>query len=331
VCAVGDEEGRVLGVGFAGPANPSVVGVEGACRAVREAVEAALREAGGGRASVVFAALAGAGGGRRREALARALSGRGPWDRIEVGPDALAALMSVTLGGPGVVVVAGTGAVALSMDEEGRVYRAGGWGWLVDDEGGGFHLGRECVRRALMAHDGRGRPTVLTELVRQALGVGSLDEVADLVALGELSAPRVASLAPLVIEAFRRGDAVAAEVLREACRSLAAAAAAAARRAGLGGRLRVGACGGLFEGSAEFRAEFERALRELLPGAEVVTPAVRPVVGALLLAYRCGGVQLKGGVVENVLRTALSRGELRYGGGRGAGEADLGAEEPEGR
>ena len=317
MCVVGDERGRVLGVGVAGPANPSIVGVEGACEAVRKAVVAALREASGARASVVFAALAGAGSWRRGKTLVEALSGKGPWDRVEVGPDALAALMSVTLGKPGVVVIAGTGSVALSTDGEGNVYKVGGWGWLVDDEGGGFYLGREGIRRALMAYDGRGPATLLAELVERALGASSLEDVVDRIALGELGVREIAMLAPTVIEAYRRGDEVAAEILRDACRSLAVAAAAAAKKAGLKGGVKVGVCGGVFEGSAEFRAEFEKALKKLLPEAEVVSPAVKPAVGALLLAYRCGGVQLKEEVVDTVLRTALSRGELRYGGGGG--------------
>jgi len=326
VCVVGDEEGRVLGVGLAGPSNLSIVGLGAACREVRSAVATALEAAGAERARVVFAALAGAGSERRRRLLLRELRGAGPWDEVFVGTDAVAALMAATLGRPGVVVIAGTGSIALAVDAEGRVYRAGGWGWLVDDEGGGFYLGREAVRRALMAYDGRGRATLLLDLLLARFGARSIEEIVDRISLGEIGVTEVASLAPLVLEAYRRGDPVAVEVVRDACRSLAIAAAAAARRAGLQGRVMVGICGGVFEGSAEFREEFARALRAEFPGAVITGLAARPVIGALLLAYRSAGIELTEQLITNVLKTAARYRELRHGGQggrRGAGEADL--------
>ena len=57
-----------------------------------------------------------------------------------------------------IVVVAGTGSVAMSYarDKDGsleRTSRAGGWGHLLGDDGGGYGIGREALRRSLLASD----------------------------------------------------------------------------------------------------------------------------------------------------------------------------------
>ena len=52
------------------------------------------------------------------------------------------------MGAPGIVVIAGTGSVALGWDGE-RFARSGGHGFLLGDEGSAYWIGREAVRSAL--------------------------------------------------------------------------------------------------------------------------------------------------------------------------------------
>ncbi|NUT33119.1 MAG: ATPase, partial [Hamadaea sp.] len=57
--------------------------------------------------------------------------------------------------GPGVVLAAGTGAIALGIDPDGTQRQADGWGFLCGDAGGGFWIGRRGLDVALRGHDGR--------------------------------------------------------------------------------------------------------------------------------------------------------------------------------
>ncbi|MFB8755234.1 N-acetylglucosamine kinase [Streptomyces nigra] len=145
-------------------------------------------------------------------------------------------------GGPadGIAVIAGTGAVAVRI--AGRVCRAtaGGDGWLLGDDGAGFWIGREAVRVALRAADGRGGPTALAWSVGHALGVppdvlppvpydgtGWDREHREAYRMRLLPAVmgrhpvRLAELAPLVVTAAVEGDAVSAAVLATAADHLA--------------------------------------------------------------------------------------------------------------
>lgn len=61
-----------------------------------------------------------------------------------------------TLGGPGgIVLIAGTGSICYGQSTDGREARSGGWGSLMDDEGGGFALGRDALAAVVRAEDGR--------------------------------------------------------------------------------------------------------------------------------------------------------------------------------
>ena len=66
---------------------------------------------------------------------------------------------------PGIVVVGGTGSIALARDAHGTIHRSGGLGFRFSDEGGGYDIGRAAVQAVLQAADGRGPQTILTDLL----------------------------------------------------------------------------------------------------------------------------------------------------------------------
>lgn len=96
---------------------------------------------------------------------------------IAVTDDSEAAVLGAFDGKPGGVVIAGTGSIACGRDAAGRVVRVGGHGFLLGDDGGGYWIGRECLRAALRAADGSGPPTAATGVVQQMYG----DDVRDAV------------------------------------------------------------------------------------------------------------------------------------------------------
>ncbi|MCD6444702.1 hypothetical protein J7L70_06850 [Candidatus Bathyarchaeota archaeon] len=310
LCVLADGDGRVLGLGRSGSSNISVVGVDAACRNIKEAFEKATASSVG-KVDYMALAIAGMGSRLRRDILKREVEAMGLSRAVFIESDAAAALMATTLGKPGVVVVSGTGSIVLALDSEGRFHRALGWGYLLDDEGSGFYIGREALRRALSAYDGRGTATVLTEQIPRYFGVGSLADVVDLVSLRRIGVREIADLAPLVVKLAKAGDRVACDILRQACLELLNATLAVIDKAGLKDGASIGVCGGVFENCVEFVEEFSSFLREKAPSARVVRPLFKPVVGALLMAYRYAGKELDDGLMRNLLETS-SRFGLRW-------------------
>ena len=79
--------------------------------------------------------------------------------------DALVALEAGAGDGPGIVLIAGTGSICYGRNEEGQAARAGGWGYMLGDEGSGWWIGRRALSAVMRQFDGRG-PATLADATR---------------------------------------------------------------------------------------------------------------------------------------------------------------------
>jgi N-acetylmuramic acid 6-phosphate etherase len=139
-------------------------------------------------------------------------------ERVAVTSDAVIAHAGALNGGPGVVLVVGTGVVALAIGADGALRTADGWGPWLGDEGGGAWIGAAGLRAALRAHDGRGPSTTLLDAARARFGAPQTWP-AQLT-----NAAALASFAPDVLAA--EGDAAALAIVSAAAEELAATARA---------------------------------------------------------------------------------------------------------
>lgn len=145
--------------------------------------------------------------------------------------DACIALFSGTLGMPGIVQIAGTGAITYCLDSHNNSYRAGGWGYLFDDEGSGYDLGREALKAVVKSYDHRGTETVLTEKVLNHFQIDSVTKIVDCIYNDEHPRAIIAPLSRYVIEAAEEGDYVAQVILSRAAQQYILAIEACASQA----------------------------------------------------------------------------------------------------
>jgi N-acetylglucosamine kinase-like BadF-type ATPase len=136
------------------------------------------------------------------------------------GTDLEAAFAAGTPSPDGVLLIAGTGAVAARFAEHAVIRRADGYGWLAGDEGSAVWLGREAVRAVFRALDGRGPKTILTEHL--AATAGSAEDRAQALIAATIGAPpaTLGRFAPVVGAAAAEGDEVARAVVVEAVAQL---------------------------------------------------------------------------------------------------------------
>ena len=286
---IGDESGRVLGIGRGGPCN-HVGASEGRAKfvnAIHASVRAACSEAGleAGTVRFVSACLGFSGGPADKQAILGEILAS---DRILVTGDATIALSGALAGEPGIVIIAGTGSIAFGRNAQGRTARAGGWGYLFGDEGGGFWIVREALRAALRCEEGWGSPTALRAMLLDSTGARNINDLMHRCYTPEFPRPRVASLSLLVNTAAENGDPMARKIFSEAASELALLARA------VGSQLfdpqdsaRCAYSGGVFH-SRILRARFRDAL-EREPGLVATPPVHDPATGALLEAYRAAG------------------------------------------
>jgi N-acetylglucosamine kinase-like BadF-type ATPase len=241
--------------------------------------EAALSASLDGPATALCAGLAGVGNPVEREIVEATLLRSRVAERVLVLSDGEIALAGAFHGGPGILVIAGTGSVAYGHAEDGRAARCGGWGMVLGDEGGGYQLGRAGLRAALFSVDGRGPKTQLLPALLEVLGLAVPEAIPSWVARADKS--EVAFLAVHVLRVALKGDAVAREIMLEAALDLAAHVDALIERLGPWSKPPAVALHGGLAQDPIFSPQVRAILRAQHQRMRLVEPAADAVTGAL--------------------------------------------------
>lgn len=131
---------------------------------------------------------------------------------FNVDSDARIALEGAFSGKPGALLIAGTGSIIFGKDKSGNIFRAGGFGRLLGDEGSGNTIGRRGLNEVAKEFDGRGKKTLMSELLKRDFGI---DDPSKLITEVYRNNFDMASFAPGVIEAAQNGDETATAILEE--------------------------------------------------------------------------------------------------------------------
>jgi N-acetylglucosamine kinase-like BadF-type ATPase len=293
VCLLADEGGTIVAEARGGGANLQAAGE----LEVEKVLHRVMEEALGDRAVVPAAICLGIAGVDRPDdsAVVSAIMRRiGYKARIVVVNDALVALEAGAPGQPGIVVISGTGSISYGRNANGEAARAGGWGYVLGDEGSGYWIGRAALRAVLRQADRRGPTTLLTELVLQHFGVTAPHELIHHIYNRDLKPTAIGALATCVQSAFSQADAVAIGILRGAANELEAFALSVARRLELIGEPFVFIlAGGIFRAVPWLEQELERRLPGAAPGTRVRMLDREPATGAVALALQ----ETRGGAV----------------------------------
>jgi len=310
---LGSHDGTILGAGFAGPANYDNVGIDEARANIDRALARAWANAGLPREPVraIFLGMAGvvSPGDRKTIAgMARDIHAAPP-DAIIVDHDIRIALAGGLAGREGAVLIVGTGCSCYGRRADGRSHRTG-WGYLLDDLGSGYYLGLQAMIALTRETDGRGKPTLLSKAVRSALGFEDPDEIMRILYHDNLTVTRIASLAPMVIDAANQGDEVALTILRNGAHELSLNVKSVADRLHFTEPpFCLTIVGGLGEAPGIYRQLLCEAILREVPGCAILEPKLPPVLGALLLAMECGGTAPS---PELVTRLAQGAGRITW-------------------
>jgi glucosamine kinase len=158
----------------------------------------------------------------------------------------------------GVAVIAGTGSAAWGKNAQGEEARAGGWGYLLGDEGSGYWLGREAVRHSLRRMNQGLEPDELTTALLRSCSVDDPNKLIALFHSPETGRRYWAQQARLVVEAADAGHAPSQALLEQAGADLAGLAAQALRKLGIQGPVILGS--GLGMNVARLQDAFRRSL-----------------------------------------------------------------------
>ncbi len=274
----GIERGRVEGPGGpmrAGEAERVASQLSALARQLLQRIKAT-------RADTLVVGAAGAGRDLERDELQAAVTRQRLAWRTIVTTDAELACAAAFGGGPGILLIAGTGSIALARNVTGAVRRVGGLGWRMGDFGSGYWIGRRALEAVGAMHDALGPVTHLAEALCTAAHVPG---IAGLVRWSvKATVADVAALAPAVLTCAEDGDPVAAAIRDNAVEHLAELAIAAGAR-----HAPVAFSGGLLGHNRAFRERLIGIL-EKGPGVSVIRHTIDPCRGAPILAEELANV-----------------------------------------
>ena len=198
------------------------------------------------------------------------------------------ALDAAFRGGPGILVIAGTGSAVMGRAADGTVYRAGGWGPALGDEGSGGWIGQEALRACFWARDRDIASTMLAGIA-ELWGANSLGEIVEMA--NARPGPDFPALAPIVARCADAGDELATAVLERAGVELAEQIALVAlkmKESGRKSKIQAAYTGSVLEHNALVRASMIAALKTSSPDVKVIEGAVDSLEGALWRAREAG-------------------------------------------
>ena len=290
IALVADLNGQILGMARGAGSNATGENVDEPMGVVVQTTRKALEKSGisSQEAALGMFTLAGADWPediqRRQYALEKAELA---W-KVVVKNDTFGGLRAGTRCPYGVVIAAGTGANTAIITPSGDEWVFG----YYQDYGGALDFSKEAIEAVLRAEDGRGAPTLLTELVLGQLGFATVEEMLKALVAKKVGLANKLALCPRVFEASFAGDEVASEMIVRHGLALAEYAVAVIRRFQMGQQaFDVVLVGSVFKGPGSLLQDtIAMAIHRAAPHAQVVRSHFEPVIGALLLAYDALGL-----------------------------------------
>jgi N-acetylglucosamine kinase-like BadF-type ATPase len=282
-CVLMNSADHVLARTFAGPSNPSRIGVESAVRAIEESANLALGEARLERSAIsaIGAGIAGTAKLEMKDAMSRALQRCFVGAAITVLTD-LEAALAASGEGPAIVLVMGTGSASFGRNREGEIARAGGYGPSSSDQGSAYDIGRRAIEAAMRERSGESE-TALGKQILTQLGCTEWAVVQHRAQTipDEIFPP----IFPIVAKAADTGDTTTQEVLMQAAQELAFLVGDVADRLHLreSGFL-LAKIGGTVGRSHFFDAQIDAALKKAVPNAQIGKLRISPAEAAALVA-----------------------------------------------
>ena len=283
-----DGQGNKIAEAVFGPLNPNGASLETVKQTITDAVQW-MQSLPGGLSGCQGLAAGMAGVSNRQAAqtvedAVRSSGYEGPFRLLGDHEIALAGAIQ----GHGAILIAGTGAVCFGRDMAGNLFRTGGYGYLIDDGGSGYALGRDILAAVVRAFDGRGPATCLTDLVYQQLPVQDISQLITWLYAPETGKKEIGSLAPLLLKAMEQDDEAALKIAHKAVDDLAELVIASWRKTGMAdGELAF--FGSIFQYYDCIREGLIQRLNEALPGVNIIEAHHPAAHGAAMLAMQLFG------------------------------------------
>lgn len=233
---------------------------------------------------------------------------------FECANDAVAAWAGSLACKPGINIVAGTGAIGFGMNKNGKLHRAGGWGYFCGDEGSAYWLGKKAIEIFSKEADGRLEQTQLYDIFKSKLNIQNDFDLIDLIyTTYEMKRDKIAELAIILHEAAEVGDKFAIDAFSQSAYEHYLTIKALIEKLDFLSeeKVLVSYSGGVFNSGRYILEPLKSYLDNLNINIELINPILTPVAGAALYAYKIFTREDNLKIVETLLEEEV-KWRIRY-------------------
>jgi N-acetylglucosamine kinase-like BadF-type ATPase len=288
-CVLTDDHLKVLQTEESSAANPLAVGFEKAAEclfglvvsvAEKEKIKLDIIESLG-------IGLAGVGRIENKERLQKVLLEKFSLtedfiQKIKIFTDAEIALEGAFNGKAGAILIAGTGSIIYGKDENGKIFRVGGYGKIIGDEGSGYSIGKKGLTAIAKYFDGRGKETSLVKKISEQFGIYDSDQLINKIYTGNFD---IASIAKLVIGCADEGDDACKNILDQESDELILHIPSLMKNMNIN-KLDLCFSGGLLTNTNYYSKLVQAKISRSFPKTKIKTAIYPPEIGAILLAEK---------------------------------------------
>ena len=286
-CAVADLNGKILITLTGGPANFLVIGTDKASENILSLLKECKEKLRFDYEDIKRIVVGAAGAGREEDAEKLKNSWQNLAAKKGISLNSLTVLndAQITLDGAfqnksGAILIAGTGSIIYGKDEEGKIYRAGGFGRIIGDEGSGYSIGRKALQKVAKFYDGYAENTNIVNLLSDKFKIYSSEELIKKVYKENFE---IASVAELVLNAASNDDLVALTILEEETDELIQQMKLLMKKMNVE-KLQVSFAGSLVINKNVYSDMLTEKIKFYLPSVSIVTPEYSPLEGAIHIA-----------------------------------------------
>ena len=183
----------------------------------------------------------------------------------------------------GIILIAGTGSICFGVNAQGERHRTGGYGYLIDDEGSGYAIGRDLLATLVQVEDGRLTDSIIPKLVYEQLDMATVQEIIRFVYDKQTTKKDIAKLAPIMSIACEQGDKQALAIADKAAEQLLALIVPVAEKLKMQ-NASIAIAGSVIQKSTWVKQALEQKLQVRLPGSKLIMPIKDAAYGAVLIA-----------------------------------------------
>ena len=286
-CIAANFEGKSFYETTGGPSNFLVFGLDQVSENLVNLLEDCIKNLKCEFEDLAFVVLGTAGAGRNDDAerleqhfLDYANNKKAEIKNFKVVSDARIALEGAFSGRPGSILISGTGSIMFGKDANGEVHRVGGFGRFIGDEGSGYSIGRKGLAALSKFYDGRGKRTMLSELVSNQFGIEGGEKLINAVYKNNFD---IASAAQQVINAANENDEVCKKIVGEETDELITHISAMKEKLKQK-TMEVSFTGSIITTDNFLSRQLHKKIKEKFDDVKVIEPEHQSVMGAVLIA-----------------------------------------------